>query len=232
MMVLALSLCGIMAHPAAAVPLDPITPPIPYRNAHPLPHAMTIPIANPGTNIFNFEWLGLDILSISMDLEEAAFGLKTELEKVDAPPEIPTPDGSVYAYFEITSNVEPDNLKKGEVKFRVGEEWVRTNGISNDTIKLERHVSGNGWEALPTTEIGADGRAIYFSAEVPAFSLFAITGEKKPGEFPLPTETPIPSPAVPAPEPVLVTRWVVAVAFLVWVMIISISYLLTGQKEA
>ena len=36
----------------------------------------------------------------------------------------------------------------------------------------------NGWEKLPTQEISEDDNYIYYEAESPGFSIFAITGQE------------------------------------------------------
>ena len=226
---------AIIAQPAAAsdgrtVTVGGPSGPAGGIGAHAPPDTLTIPIANPGINIFNFEWLGLDIISISMDLKHTVFNLKTTLGKAEKTAEVPTPSGNVYAYFEISSNVHPDNLKKGEVKFRVNEEWIRKNSINAEKIKLKRYVSGSGWEALPTKKIGEDDRNVYFSAETKGFSLFAITGEKKGVEFAPPKSTPTTPTASPTPTPatapVPVIGWfIIIVAIAASATILSVVYL-------
>lgn len=58
-----------------------------------------------------------------------------------------------------------------------------------DTITLQ-HFDGSQWESLKTEKVNEDDEYIYFEAETPGFSPFAITasknileiGEKKQGE--------------------------------------------------
>ncbi len=234
------SVYAIVAQPSAAGPSGPDGGSGAHGGANP-PGEITIPIANPGTNIFNFEWLGLDILSISMDLKQTGSMLKTALKEVEMPPKIPEPSGTLYACFEISSNVPPDNLKMVEVKFRVNEGWVRENSISVDEIKLVRYVGGVGWEALPTEKIGEDDRHIYFSAETPSLSLFAITGDKKAFE---PQSSVQPSASMPpAPEaspPPLVSparipilEWfVIIVAIVASAIIVLLVYLVRKRRKS
>lgn len=57
------------------------------------------------------------------------------------------------------------------------------------------------WGALPTSKVGEDDDFVYFEAETPGFSIFAVTGEKK-VEVAAPTPTPVATPtATPTPAP-------------------------------
>jgi hypothetical protein len=62
--------------------------------------------ANPGINIFNFEWLGLDITEVRIDLKKVEFNARVTPDKVEKPVAISVPEGNVYGYFEITMETE------------------------------------------------------------------------------------------------------------------------------
>jgi PGF-pre-PGF domain-containing protein len=199
---------------------------------------ITIPIANPGINIFNFEWLGLDITKISIDLKSVTINAKVALKKVDKPAEIPDPQGIVYGYFDISANLEPENIHSTLINFRVHKSWTAINDVSVDLIKLYRYA--NGWEELKPSKIKEDDDYLYFSAETPALSLFVITGEKRAVEFVLPTPTqtpptvpttPSPTPAHPAPVPVI--GWfIIVVAIVATAIIVAVTYLVLRRKKA
>ncbi|MFY1112562.1 MAG: NosD domain-containing protein [Methanosarcinaceae archaeon] len=67
------------------------------------------------------------------------------------------------------------NFKNPTIKFRVEKNWIKENNIDVSTITLNRYSEGK-WNPLPTSKISEDSEFIYFVAETPAFSLFAITG--------------------------------------------------------
>ena len=213
----------------------------------PLPQEITIPIANPGINIFNFEWLGLAITMVSVDLKSMTINAKAALKKTDKPPGIPDPDEMVYGYFEITTNLEPENLRSARVYFRVSTSWMDKNEVDVETIKLCRFTPGaaKSWEELPSTKIEEDATYSYFSAETPALSLFSITGEKR-AELPppatptpsMPPPTPVPTVISPTPPltqvpPVPVIQWIVIIGALVAsAIIVSVAYLLLRRIGA
>jgi hypothetical protein len=72
-----------------------------------------------------------------------------------------------------------------------------------EKIKLNRY--SEGWNPLPTKKVGEGKDYIYYSAETPGFSIFAITGEKEALEI-TPVVTPALTPTtlpeeVPSPLP-------------------------------
>ncbi|MGB9940735.1 PKD domain-containing protein [Methanosarcina sp.] len=90
------------------------------------------------------------------------------------------PEGEVYNYLNIWvgnggSGIEK-NLKNAVLCFRVEKSWIRDKGIDPSSIILNRY-SDSKWNPLPTRLSEEDGRYLYFTAETPGFSPFAITGK-------------------------------------------------------
>jgi len=89
----------------------------------------------------------------------------------------------------------------GKVEFKVAKLWIADNSIDEATVKLNRYDgSGGNWNALTTSKVGEDDATVFFEAETPGFSMFAVTGEKK-VEVKAAAVTPTPTPAVVAPTP-------------------------------
>ena len=162
---------------------------------------------------------------------------KVALKKIDKPAEIPDPLGIVYGYFDISTNLEPENIQSTSINFRVHKSWTVINDVYVETIKLYRYA--NGWQELETTKIKEDDNYFYFSADTKGFSLFAITGEKRAVVTPTAptptstTESPIPSftPAPPAPAPMM--RWfIIIVAIVSSMIIVSVTYLVLRRRKA
>lgn len=89
------------------------------------------------------------------------------------------PSGIVYEYFDIWinnagSNVS-ENFSNATISFKVSKEWRKNLRINPSTITLNRYHNGV-WSPLPTTLIGQDADYMYFTAQTPGFSPFAITG--------------------------------------------------------
>ncbi len=90
------------------------------------------------------------------------------------------PEGQVYQHMNIWIGTDgisnPENLENGAVGFRVERAWVNENEIDLTSITLN-HFSGDKWDVLETFQTGEDDLYLYFEAETPGFSPFAITGQ-------------------------------------------------------
>lgn len=90
--------------------------------------------------------------------------------------------GTVYKNLNIwvgnSGFSSSENLENASISFRVNLTWLSGNGISESTIKLYRY-SDNTWNALPTNLTGKDEDFLYFRAETPGFSPFAIASPEK-----------------------------------------------------
>ena len=85
--------------------------------------------------------------------------------------------GAVYKYLEITkTNIQNSDISSAKISFKVPKSWLTSNNIDKSTVALNRY--NNGWSKLPTTIASEDSNYIYFSANSPGFSTFAVTGEK------------------------------------------------------
>ena len=88
--------------------------------------------------------------------------------------------GEVYKYFNLwvgnggfaTSN----NIENPVVCFKVEKSWIQDKKIDQASITLNRY-SEKKWSQLPVTLLREDNKYLYFTAETPGFSFFAITGK-------------------------------------------------------
>lgn len=85
------------------------------------------------------------------------------------------PPGTVYQYFTLTP-AGYDTITGAVIHFSVPQAWLDENHIAPGSIVLY-HKTANGWEALPTTVLYTKDGMVYFSAQTPGFSLFAIAGK-------------------------------------------------------
>jgi PGF-pre-PGF domain-containing protein len=86
--------------------------------------------------------------------------------------------GKVYKYMEIKGdNINETHIDKVKIQFQVNKSWVSSNNINRATIALNRYKNNN-WEKLTTKEISEDNDYVYYEAESPGFSTFAVTGEE------------------------------------------------------
>ena len=143
--------------------------------------------------------------------------------------------GTVYKYLEIAkSNIQDADINKVKIKFKVEKSWLTANNIDSTTVALSRY-SDNNWSKLTTTKLSEDSSYVYFEAESPGLSVFAVYGEKListtstvPVATTVPptttTTAPILSPIIPGiPTEILIIVIVViaVLVFLVWKFFIS-----------
>ena len=86
----------------------------------------------------------------------------------------------VYKYLNIwvgnSGVVSSKNIENAVVSFKVEKSWVQDKLIDKSTIVLNRY-SDNAWNQLPTSLSSEDDNYLYFTAQTPGFSPFAITGK-------------------------------------------------------
>ena len=86
--------------------------------------------------------------------------------------------GKVYKYMEIKGdNINETHIDKVKIQFQVNKSWITSNNINRATISLNRYKNNN-WEKLTTKEVSEDNDYVYYEAETPGFSTFAIIGEE------------------------------------------------------
>ncbi|TGC09155.1 lectin like domain-containing protein [Methanolobus halotolerans] len=90
------------------------------------------------------------------------------------------PSGKVYQNLEITVGDEKlglsDFMEEAIIGFSVPIEWIESNDIDADTIRLE-HYSDNRWDKLLTTKVGEDIDRMHFESRTTSFSPFAICAD-------------------------------------------------------
>lgn len=150
-----------------------VTPPV-HRKAH--IWSKITPGAAAIWHIFDPE-LGLKQISISV--KNPANNVKITITKLDKKPAtiVHEVTGKVYKYFEITHQNIEENLDKAVIEFQVEKSWIEENNINESTVALYRYTTE--WEKLPSKKVSEDADYVYYRAETPGFSVFAISGEVK-----------------------------------------------------
>lgn len=90
------------------------------------------------------------------------------------------PEGEVYKSFNVwvgnSGYATPKNIEKPVICFKVEKNWLQDKSIDRSSIILNRY-SDKKWEQLPVNLSGEDNDYLYFTAEVPGYASFAITGK-------------------------------------------------------
>jgi hypothetical protein len=90
-------------------------------------------------------------------------------------------EGEVYDYLNIWVGNggygnDEDNLENAIICFKVEKSWLQDKGIDQASITLNRY-NDKKWNELPATLLREDDEYLYFTADTPGFSPFAITGK-------------------------------------------------------
>ncbi len=122
------------------------------------------------------------IISLSFDSKKTVGKTTTIVEmlknKSTLTPD--APEGEIYSYLNIWVGnggygSDEDNLENAVINFRVEKSWMQDKSINKSSIILNRY-SDKKWNELTTSLSGEDNKYLYFKAESPGFSPFAITG--------------------------------------------------------
>ena len=120
----------------------------------------------------------------SMDLK----GVKLTVSKLEYKPEeimeIPTKNNSVYVYqyldIKLTADdeyIEEDGIESMRFEFKVKLSWINENKLHKETILLMRYHDAE-WQNLTTTYLSEDDTYVYYEAETPGLSTFAVVGSE------------------------------------------------------
>ncbi len=93
----------------------------------------------------------------------------------------PSFSGTVYQFLEVkTTTLTESHISKLTLDFKVEKEWLSVNNFKEEDIVLFRYSNAK-WNSLETSIVKRDAKYVYYSAESPGFSYFAIGTTKKAG---------------------------------------------------
>jgi PGF-pre-PGF domain-containing protein len=91
-----------------------------------------------------------------------------------------SPSDEVYKYLNIWVGNggfgDSKNIENGVVYFKVEKSWIQNKNIDKSSIVLNRY-NDSKWNKLPTSVSGEDASYLYYTANTPGFSPFAIIGK-------------------------------------------------------
>jgi PGF-pre-PGF domain-containing protein len=86
----------------------------------------------------------------------------------------------IYKYFNVWVGTggfaTSKNIENPVVCFKVEKSWIQDKKIDQNSITLYRY-SDKKWSQIPTKLLKEDNKYLYFTAQTPEFSFFAITGK-------------------------------------------------------
>jgi PGF-pre-PGF domain-containing protein len=131
---------------------------------------------------FDFPQKATSVVNISFDSKKTVLKTTTIVEMLNGKSTLVSglPSNEVYKFLNIwvgnSGFATPENIENAVVCFKVEKSWVQEKKIDKSSITLNRY-SDNAWNQLPTSLLNEDDNYLYFTAQTPGFSPFAITGK-------------------------------------------------------
>ena len=131
---------------------------------------------------FDFPQKATAVVSINFDSKKTVGKTTTIAEMLKNKSSLVSgvPADEVYKYLNIWVGnggyATEKNIENAVVSFKVSQSWVNDKKIDKKTIALNRY-SDNTWNKLTTKLSNEDDSYLYFTAQTPGFSPFAITGK-------------------------------------------------------
>jgi len=122
----------------------------------------------------------VDIENISVILRNRVEDAVVSVVKLEEKPSTISVNvnGEVYSYLEINAeNISDEDVKNVTIEFKVNKSWIIEANVDEKSVRLSRYSNGS-WTILSTSIVRETSTEIYYSAESPSLSIYAITGEK------------------------------------------------------
>ena len=131
---------------------------------------------------FTFPQNATPVVNISFDSKKTVGKTTTIVEMLKNQSTVvsESPSDGIYKFINIwvgnNGFATPSNIENAVVFFKVEKSWMQDKNINKSSITLNRYNSTK-WNPLQTNLSGEDDKYLYFIAETPGFSHFAITGK-------------------------------------------------------
>ena len=155
--------------------------PEPARNVDVKELAQVLFITNGKPVKFEFAKNATCVVCVGFDAVRNAGKTTTIVEQLKGKSSLVSelPEGEVYKSFNVwvgnAGYATSKNIENPVLCFKVEKTWLQSES-DKDLITLSRY-SNKTWEEIPVIRSGDDSRYLYFTASVPGFSSFAITGK-------------------------------------------------------
>jgi len=139
-------------------------------------------VTNGKTVIFDFTKNATCVVYVSFDAKKTAGKITTIAEQLKAKSTLVSvlDSDEVYKYFNLwvgnSGFATSKNIENPVVCFKVEKSWLQDQKIDRSSITLNRY-NDKKWSQLSVKLLKEDDKYLYFTAETPEFSFFAITGK-------------------------------------------------------
>ncbi|QQG39952.1 MAG: PGF-pre-PGF domain-containing protein [Candidatus Aenigmatarchaeota archaeon] len=183
---------------------------------------------------FTDEELGIKEITISVQNEVKDITITvTKLEGQPASiTKTVTETGKVFKYMDIkATNLAAADIDTVKIKFAVTKAWLTANNIDEGKVSLYRYTTN--WDKLTTAKASEDAGNVYYNADTPGFSTFAIGGEEIAAspEQPQPEQPTQETTTTTAPSGGNILVWIALVIIVIAAVVYWKKDMLTGGKK-
>lgn len=132
--------------------------------------------------MFDFEKNATCVVYVSFDAKKNAGKITAIAEQLKGKSSLVSElnSGEVYKYFNLwvgnSGFATEKNIENPELCFKVEKLWLKDKKIDQTSVTLNIY-SDKKWSQLPVKLLKEDNQYLYFTAQPPKFSFFAITGK-------------------------------------------------------
>ncbi len=134
--------------------------------------------------------------------------------------------GVVYKYLEISQKNLDGKIEKATVKFKLEKAWVDANKVDKNKVALSRFT--DKWDKLTTKLVSEDNTTLFYEADTPGFSFFAISAEEASDSADATTPD---SPTSPATGLIIGGSTTAAIIVVVAVIVAIAILVISGKKK-
>lgn len=119
---------------------------------------------------------GTTVTSVRIFVTREVTQPNIEVKELETPPTYAkAPPPTAESFLEITTNLQENyEIISATIEFKVSKSWMEKNGVTENSIKVWR--LNDEWQELSTTLSDVGPSYLYFEAQSPGFSLFALSG--------------------------------------------------------
>lgn len=126
-----------------------------------------------GKKIISINKSELALTKITFDVQKSLNNAEINISLLEKPPSYISSLDNVYKYLLIETNLKRGDIKNIIINFRISKSWLKQNKLNKTDAIFSRFY--DGWSSLDTELVSEDDTFVYYKAETPYFSIFAIS---------------------------------------------------------
>jgi len=127
-----------------------------------------------GNNFISITAPQIPLYGVTLVTGTTKYNTKLSVVKLSSLPADVKEVKNAYSILEINkTNINDSELGSVVMQFKVEKSWLTSSSIDSSNVRLSRYKDGS-WSDLTTSKMSEDGSYVYYTANSPGFSIFAI----------------------------------------------------------